>query len=200
MSASFTVCMHSYICVLLQRFLSFLTAHLQTCPSVFIFCQAWNVEKHISSLDLESLPRVLTFGSFSSSSSLSSLCISVLLATESVLYPRAFFWARAITESQTFPEHAILLGIFLQPALKTKVGLISSGSIFNLCMKLMLHVWRSSLEAFLFIHLFFAVDTEDLLTRIYPLFTPQSSFSMARAPDLSSTCLKWIGLKGYNSL
>lgn len=116
MSASFTVCMHSYSCFLLQHFLSFLTAaaHLQTCPSVFISASFECWKTYFIPLPWEPAPS-LTFGSFSSSPSLPPLCVSALLATESVLYPRAFsvgshnYWISIFLNMPTFGEFSFSL-------------------------------------------------------------------------------------------
>lgn len=151
MSASFTVRMHCYCCFLLQHALSFLAAaaHLQTCPSVFTSASLECWKTHFISGPWEPA-LTLTFGSIPSLSPLSSHGVSVLLALQSALYPSAFS-GLAQSQSQDFYEHANLRGIFLEPALKTKVGLIILGGIFNLCMN---DEWCSSLAILLLFHLF----------------------------------------------
>lgn len=130
MSASFTECMHCYSAVLsiVLFFLSSLQLNtswtLVLPPSVLPAC---NIEKHIWS----SSYFLLTLRAwFNLNLGLSHL-LFLLFAFSCFLS----FKLPHVLEHLTFSENLNLHWIFLEPAVKTKVGLIKSSSVSDTCLK-----------------------------------------------------------------
>lgn len=129
MSASFTECMHCFIWFLLccSFHPHYSWTYLEHCFFLLQFCQLGTLKNIFDLLPTSSWH-------WEPGSSWTCHLLFLLFAFSCFL----LYKLPRVLEHLTFSENLNLHWIFLEPAVKTKVGLIKSRSVFDTCMKWML--------------------------------------------------------------